>query len=342
MTIEQQHDNTEQRQSPGLILKNAREQRGLSQADIAKRLNLRLALVRDIEHDRFDQKTASTFTRGYLKTYAKFVGANEQDVLSAYDRLGLKETKFTEMHSFSGRTKREASEHRMRFISWILCLGLIGAGATWWWLQPAEEPIPTSINEAGQLVVKSPTDTTLPESTQPSTNMSSNQPADEVNNDAGDDQAAQAAGGDEQQPSIISNDAADADQDTQAVVPSTSEAAPTETTKPAVENANASNTAVTTASEPTPAAVNDVDPNVVLQLSFTAQCWLKITDASGKSLFEGTKNAGDKLALSGTEPFNLTIGAPRAVTVLFHGEPVDMSAFVRRGVVAKYKLPLKN
>ena len=82
MTIEQQQDNTEHRQSPGLILKMAREKRGLSQSDVANRLNLRLALVRDIEQDRFDQKTASTFTRGYLKTYAKFVGANEQDVLT--------------------------------------------------------------------------------------------------------------------------------------------------------------------------------------------------------------------------------------------------------------------
>ena len=58
--------------------------------------------------------------------------------------------------------------------------------------------------------------------------------------------------------------------------------------------------------------------------------------------YYGTKNAGDKLELSGAEPFSLIIGAPRAVSVYFHGQQVDMSSYVKRGVVARYKLPLKN
>ncbi len=334
MTIEQQQDNTEHRQSPGLILKMAREKRGLSQSDVANRLNLRLALVRDIEQDRFDQKTASTFTRGYLKTYAKFVGANEQDVLTAYDRLGLKETKYTEMHSFSGRTRREASEHRMRFISWFLCLGLIAAGATWWWLQPTEEPVPTTINEAGQLVVKSPAEVTSNEvaandqGTAPvqesSTENTEQEPADTV---------AQTAVGNEDQPSsIISEDATENDDMSQEVVaPSSAESTMQAAADEPVNTETANKDTQT-----------QIDANIALQVQFTAQCWLKITDASGKSLFEGTKNAGDKLELSGAEPFSLIIGAPRAVSVYFHGQQVDMSSYVKRGVVARYKLPLKN
>lgn len=87
MTTEQRHETAQL--TPGTILKTAREQRGLSQQDVAHRLNLRISLIRDIEEDRFDQKTASTFTRGYLKTYARFVGANEEAVVAAYDGLGL-------------------------------------------------------------------------------------------------------------------------------------------------------------------------------------------------------------------------------------------------------------
>ena len=40
----------------GHYLKLAREQRGMSQQDVAHRLNLRISLIRDIEQDRFDQK----------------------------------------------------------------------------------------------------------------------------------------------------------------------------------------------------------------------------------------------------------------------------------------------
>jgi len=85
-----------------------------------------------------------------------------------------------------------------------------------------------------------------------------------------------------------------------------------------------------------------VDKSVDLQLQFKASCWLKVADATGKSLFEGSKNAGDKLNLSGKEPFSLTIGAPRSVAVYFHGQAVDMSSYIRQGVVARYKLPLKK
>ena len=345
MTTEQSNENT--RQTPGTILRTAREQKGLSQYDIAHRLNLRVSLIRDIEQDRFDQKTASTFTRGYLKTYARFVGADEQAVLNAYDSLGLNDKKYSEMYSFSGRTQREASEHRVRIISWVICVGLIGLGATWWWLQPAEEPVPTSINEAGQLVVKAaseavpavePAKEAAPVSAAVSTtsaasstaNTESTQP--ETENQAGEG----ATTGNEiegQAATVISDAAAKSDPQDQSnaaeVVPATE------------TPVNSGVSSATTAASATQ-ATEAVDPSVALQLQFTASCWLKVTDATGKSLLEGTKSSGEKVNLSGKEPFNLTIGAPRAVSVYFHGQAVDMSSYIRQGVVARYKLPLKN
>ena len=333
MTTEQRHETAQL--TPGTILKTAREQRGMSQQDVAHRLNLRISLIRDIEEDRFDQKTASTFTRGYLKTYARFVGTDEQAVLAAYDRLGLKDQQYSEMYSFSGRTQREASEHRVRFISWVLFIGLAGLGGTWWWLQPAEEPVPTAINEAGQLVVKA-TDAVLaakPSAAQatianpvattsaaPVTATSSAEDTAETSTDL-----PVAADNEGQEPTVLSNAAAEENNQEQTkIVPASSAAvASTATTKP--ESADST-----------------VDASIALQLQFKASCWLRVTDASGKSLFEGTKNAGDKVNVSGKEPFSLTIGAPRAVSVYFHGQAVDMSSYIRQGVVARYKLPLKN
>lgn len=347
MTTEQSNENT--RQTPGLLLRMAREHKGLSQHDVAHRLNLRVSLIRDIEQDRFDQKTASTFTRGYLKTYARFVGADEQAVLAAYDSLGLNDKKYSEMYSFSGRTQREASEHRVRIISWGICIALAGVGATWWWLQPAEEPIPTSINEAGQLVVKAATESAP--AVQPSENVTlapipassaiataTSVSGAETTSDglpAAESEAGNTAEGNDiegQAATVLSDAAAESggqEQDAAPVVPATE--MPVSNTSSAASTVSA---AVTTASE--------VDPAVALQLNFTATCWLKITDATGKSLLEGTKNSGDKVNLSGKEPFSLTIGAPRAVSIYFHGQAVDMSSYIRQGVVARYKLPLKN
>ncbi|WP_316674151.1 cytoskeleton protein RodZ [uncultured Tolumonas sp.] len=333
MTTEQRHETAQL--TPGTILKTAREQRGMSQQDVAHRLNLRISLIRDIEEDRFDQKTASTFTRGYLKTYARFVGTDEQAVLAAYDRLGLKDQQYSEMYSFSGRTQREASEHRVRFISWVLFIGLAGLGGTWWWLQPAEEPVPTAINEAGQLVVKA-TDAVLaakPSAAQATTaNPVATTSAAPVTATSSAEDTAEtstdlpvAADNDGQEPTVLSNAAAEEKNQEQTKIVPASSAAVASTT--------------TTKSE---TADSTVDASIALQLQFKASCWLRVADASGKSLFEGTKNAGDKVNVSGKEPFSLTIGAPRAVSVYFHGQAVDMSSYIRQGVVARYKLPLKN
>ncbi|WP_321406697.1 cytoskeleton protein RodZ [Tolumonas auensis] len=343
MTTEQRHETAQL--TPGTILKTAREQRGLSQQDVAHRLNLRISLIRDIEEDRFDQKTASTFTRGYLKTYARFVGANEEAVVAAYDGLGLDDKKYSEMYSFSGRTQREASEHRVRLISWVLCIGLIGLGGTWWWLQPTEEPVPTSINEAGQLVVKAVNEAalavnpvssatsveteSLPVPTIPDV-MNTSSSAVPASADVAEENDTEG-----QAPTVLTDTAVDAEaQEQSAVVP-----APMVATVAATSAATS--TAVSTAASTEETAVA-VDPSVALQLQFKETCWLRVTDATGKSILEGTKNAGDKISLSGKEPFSLTIGAPRAVSIYFHGQEVDMSSYIRQGVVARYKLPLKN
>jgi len=343
MTTEQRHETAQP--TPGTILKTAREQRGLSQQDVAHRLNLRISLIRDIEEDRFDQKTASTFTRGYLKTYARFVGADEQAVVAAYDSLGLDDKKYSEMYSFSGRTQREASEHRVRLISWVLCIGLIGLGGTWWWLQPTEEPVPTSINEAGQLVVKAVNEAALsvnPVSSAPSVEPLQVPTIPDVMNTSSSAVPATADVAEEndtegQAPTVLTDTAAKADvQEPSAVVPAPTAAGITTADTPA-----ATSTAVSAAASTEETAVA-ADPSVALQLHFNATCWLRVTDATGKSILEGTKNAGDKISLSGKEPFSLTIGAPRAVSIYFHGQEVDMSSYIRQGVVARYKLPLKN
>ena len=57
---------------PGQILSEARDAMGLTQQQVADKLNFRTTLVKDIEEDNFDHSLPATFNRGYLKNYAKF------------------------------------------------------------------------------------------------------------------------------------------------------------------------------------------------------------------------------------------------------------------------------
>lgn len=56
------------------------------------------------------------------------------------------------------------------------------------------------------------------------------------------------------------------------------------------------------------------DPNALV-MNFTADCWLEVTDATGKKLFSGMQRKDGNLNLTGQAPYKLKIGAPVAVQI---------------------------
>ncbi|MBN0684048.1 DUF4115 domain-containing protein, partial [Pseudomonas aeruginosa] len=45
-----------------------------------------------------------------------------------------------------------------------------------------------------------------------------------------------------------------------------------------------------------------------LVMNFSADCWLEVSDATGKKLFSGLQRKGGNLNLSGQAPYKLKIG----------------------------------
>ncbi|WP_025476221.1 RodZ domain-containing protein, partial [Yersinia pestis] len=72
-----------------------------------------------------------------------------------------------------------------------------------------------------------------------------------------------------------------------------------------------------------------------LVMNFTADCWLQVVDATGKTLFSGIQKGGAVLNLAGKAPYKLTIGAPGALTISYQGNPVDLSKFIKANRVAR-------
>ncbi|MCP5130952.1 MAG: helix-turn-helix domain-containing protein [Pseudomonadales bacterium] len=73
--------------TPGTLLKAAREDKGLSQREVADRLHLMPGYPAIIERDDFKALLHPAFARGYVRAYGKLVGVEEQRLLSAFDRL---------------------------------------------------------------------------------------------------------------------------------------------------------------------------------------------------------------------------------------------------------------
>lgn len=66
---------------PGKILAQAREEKGLSVADVARSLRLSVRQIEAIDADDFDKLPGKTFLRGFIRNYAKLLQIDPEPLL---------------------------------------------------------------------------------------------------------------------------------------------------------------------------------------------------------------------------------------------------------------------
>ncbi|KDM91937.1 cytoskeleton protein RodZ [Photobacterium galatheae] len=333
MNTEQNEERvTEDVIRPGDMLRQAREQLGYSQKDVASRLRLRVSVIDDIEQNRFDEAQMATFTRGYVRSYAKFVGLDVNEILNKLESFGQGQPQAQTMHSFSRKTKREKHDSRIMGLTWIFGAIIVGMTAAWWW-QTEQKTEPPVISEQ-QTSGTQPLDESLAGT---SDEMAGSLSSDDVSaiaegtsqseavNSVGEEYSSNAVADDELPLNTFDEAVQGAGQDTP--VSRMSEG----TEGGLLEDANALLSVDSVSAEV--AQVPD------LKLTFNGDCWIDIRDANGKQLETGIKTSGDVISLDGKAPFKIVLGAPSVVTMSFKGEPVDLSGFPA-GKVARLKLPL--
>lgn len=301
MTTEQQFDSQDSSPvvGPGPLLRSAREAMGWSREQVASRLHLRLTLIAAIESDTYDKHSSPTFIRGYLRTYAKLVGIEESTILEAYKTLGLEPEPSINMQSFSKRTRREASDSRLKIVSWLVILVLAGLLVAWWWQA-------SNRRAAGQEQLAASEITTPASETVPA------EPSELVNPQAP-----------VMEPVVSGATVSGAVSAAVAPVDASSEAVDVSAAQP---------------TEASAAAGTEEGAAPQLKLSFTADCWFEIKDADGKIVFSGLKKANDELNLEGKEPLKLLVGAPMAIRIQYKGQEIDMSRY-NNGRTARITLP---
>ncbi|MEL3926912.1 cytoskeleton protein RodZ [Aeromonas enteropelogenes] len=315
MTTEQQHDFQDDSQAvgPGQLLRNAREQLGWTREQVASRIHLRLTLIAAIESDTYDKHTSHTFIRGYLRTYAKLVGIPEETILAAYDKLGLTPPDNIDMQSFSRRSRQQANDSRLKVVTWLVILVLIGLSVAWWWQSTARR-------SAGDEALAA-------------TEMSASTSVAATDTVPGTESLAPVT--DATEPAIDAAAPAAVSEATGTLAP---EAAvlPEENPSAAVSTQTESSTSDVAATDESAASEPASAPQ--LKMSFTADCWLDVKDANGKTLYSGLKKANDELVLEGAEPLKLIVGAPMAVKLEYKGQSFDMSRY-NNGRTARFSLP---
>jgi len=289
----------------GQLLRQAREQRNLSVADVALQLNLRLALVQQIEADQLDSSILITFVRGYLRAYARLVKLPEQHVLQAFEQQnGGGGESAKPMRTFSNQAGRQATENRFMWLTYAIGFILVLMLVLWWWqtaspgADNASQPPAAEASPGKALVADN------------SSNSVNSSDSSENSENAGS-------------TVIASDDMAAGSKDAAAVADRQADFV-------------ASQPLPSVSSEPLAAEISAAQPDVIT-MNFQDNCWIDVLDADGNRIAYGTKEAGYQMTVSGKAPFIVTLGNPSVVQITLNNQPFDMSS-LPAGRVAKFTL----
>ncbi|MBS9438381.1 cytoskeleton protein RodZ [Photorhabdus noenieputensis] len=325
----------------GQLLRQAREQHGLTQQTVADRLCLKLSTIRDIEEDNIPATMVPTFLRGYVRSYAKLVQIPEAEILAILDKhTPAKTAKVSPMQSFSLGKKRKKRESWLMWITWLIILVVISLTGAWWWqnhIAQQKELISMADHSAAKIAQKKASSVnSATESHDQVTQLPAREQAtSEPSASAALAENAVAANNTSSHHQEVAQSVAST-QNRVVKTPETQLAGNGSQTQTTPLPANQGTAQVPSVPENNATAVADSNK---LMINFKASCWLQIVDAKGKKLFSGTKHKGDHLNLSGSLPYELTIGAPAVVDVQFRGQAVDLSRFIKESRIARLKVP---
>lgn len=285
--------------NPGERLRQSREARHWSRAEVALQLHLSEDAVRHIEDGLFDKLPGATFARGYIRSYAKLLGLDANELAHEFDRFtGAQATASTPLQLSKIQEPARLSHNVLRGGLFVLSLVAVGIGVLWWQERYGEAPARTT----------APIERVEVDTADGSTEV--------LTLDEPEDQAVQAA----QVPVDLLEPAPQPEAGI-AAVDDTAAAAPIEpvATVPAV-------------AEPVAPAAGQGR----LQVTFVEDCWVQVTDATGKVLVGQVKRKGETLDLTAPAPMQVRLGFVQGAQITYNGQPVDLSG--RRTQTANLRL----
>lgn len=120
---------------PGIYLKQIREEKNISFDEALKQLHFTPQRLMQLESDDYKTMGSSTFARGYIRVYARWLGLNSEEitqVLRLFDAQGLQ----SEIRTNKPRLIREDinhSKHRLaRWFGYLLMLAVVVLIGFWW------------------------------------------------------------------------------------------------------------------------------------------------------------------------------------------------------------------
>jgi cytoskeleton protein RodZ len=336
--------------TPGQQLKKGREEQGLTQQQVADRLHLRLGNIQDIETDTHKPGVSITFTKGYVRIYAKLLAMPVEPLLENFDVLHQGERQPAKLQSFSQRVAKQANDDRWMMVTYLIVF-LVVASLVIWWYQQSDKSIMNRLNlfnsnvteqssniNEGESVNAMSNNLNMPdelaileedvkrqnELTSASNSLDSQNAQDIISN--GLDEAGNAI-----EPAITNSEG----QASEFIDQSVDEQSEVDNLFVGESDDAASNLG----SRSVDGYNINSDGTVDVVFTFKEDCWLSVKDAVGEVMAVGVKVKGRVMAVRGIPPISVNMCPPSTVDIDFAGAPVDLSQY-RRGVPAQFELAI--
>ncbi|MBT2786787.1 MULTISPECIES: RodZ domain-containing protein [unclassified Halomonas] len=327
--------------SPGELLARQREQLGIPLADAARALNLRPAVVGGLEQDDYQEIPVAAYRRGYLRSYAKYLGMDDRLVLEAYQaRSGGTDTERKVSPVSTARPPSRIGAWLFKLVTLLVIVGLIAVTVMWWQSRGGNEPPgfgSTATEETATAPAEpasEPTDTEESASSSfTSGDESATLPSNATNvTPSSTSEQGQAPSAQADADAIAGLDASILDSDSGA------DAEGDELSSTGQNDSDPSATEQSSADSEQTAAVEQTANANVLELTFNEQSWTEIFDATNQRVFVGLQTPGTSTTVEGEPPFRLTVGNATGVELRYQGEEVDLPARAGANNVARFTL----
>lgn len=339
-TIVEQTETTEI--SFGDKLRQTREALNLSLEDVAKAISLRPSILAKLENNEFVQKNVpSTFLRGYVRSYAKFLRI--PDAEWAHLTFGEAHKNDLSKNARATRSVNQYSSHSrwVGTLTTIILLAAVGMTGLWWWqnYQKSNEErdnlVQTYVEKekTAEVPVTHSNEIPVTVNSQPAVSNNGTTPVAETTNNAAAEPAVSTT--QENQAQTVNAEISTAA--TSAPTVEQAQAPVVEQTLPNTEPTTEKTVPDTQSAVETPAiseAPTTAKGDLVIEITKNSS-WISVKDQNRKVLAQKEYKQGEVLTFNGND-YALIIGAPGNVRITYKGEAYPLTV---DGRVAKFKLP---
>ncbi len=273
-------------------LRREREMRAVSLEEISSATKISLRFLEAIERDDFSKLPGGIFARSFIRSYARYLGLDEERVMAEYQLAAQPGADFDLYRLVAGKTEAGRPAKRTPLLAPLVAVGLLAAGYLLFRYAPRAAEAPAAFPPPPVAESKPASN---PAQFTPATSGEVTAPAPPAATPAGSDRTPTTPG---------------------TPVPMATGSNPV---PPGEPQAIANPAAQRSPASASPAAKPGTDADLTLQVAATEPAWVSV-DADGKNVLMRMLDPNDVQTLKAHKSFDVRTGNAQAVILTLNGE----------------------